>query len=60
MTEIEAKVRDRSELAVTVIRADGRRVELGIISGAVWWRRHGPFLWAANRRIRKANRMVES
>lgn len=45
----------RVQIEATVIRADGRREELGLISDSAWYWRWGIGRWLAARRTRKVN-----
>ena len=48
----------RAELSLVVIRADGRRDELGTVAHSGWWWNHGPARLLAWWRIKRANRKV--
>ncbi len=55
--DAKAKVK-RAQLSTVVIRADGSKVNLGVVSDSAKHWRYGPGKWLARRRTNRANRKV--
>ncbi len=49
----------RIQIEATVIRADGRREELGVVADSARRWRFGLGRWFSQRRIRQANRRID-
>jgi hypothetical protein len=50
----------QATLELVVVRADGTRENLGVVSHSGWWWNHGPQRLLARWRIRNANRRKEA
>lgn len=56
MSDMEARGSVKhAQIEAVVIRADGRRENLGVIADSRWWWQYSPQRLLARRRTRKAN-----